>query len=69
MFEPHGPELADLARGHSNTSHQLQLRADALKLRGFAASAAVYERKAEICDEDATQCEIALQFERLAGLS
>jgi len=69
MFEPHGSELADLARGHANTAHQLQLRADALKLRGFAASATVYSRMADESDTQATVCEMALQFEQLAGLA
>lgn len=68
MFEPTGSELATLARTHANTAHTLQLQADALALRGFVASARSFGGLADASDAQATVCEMALQFEQLAGL-
>lgn len=69
MFEPTGSDLAKLAKTHASTAESLQYQVDNLKLRGFSASASAYARLCELSDDQATVCELALQFEQLAGLS
>jgi len=69
MFEPTGSELATLARSHADQAHALQLKADALTLRGFTASSRIFANLCHLSDSQAIVCEMALQFEQLAGLS
>ena len=69
MFEPSGPELASLAGSHASVAASCIRKAENLELRGFSASAAAYYCQAFRAFDRSYVCELALQFETLAGLS
>lgn len=69
MFKPHGTELAALASKHAQKAHALALLAVVQQQRGFDASARVFAAQARDLQEQAEVCEVALQFEQLAGLA
>lgn len=68
MFEPTGDTLATLARNHAAHADTHRRVAASIDVRGFAASARTHYRLADLSDEQAAVCEMALQFEQLAGL-
>lgn len=69
MFEPQGSKLAELV-AHHLAVYAADLRAaDNLHLSGFVSSALARSQKALAAQATAMQCELALQFESLAGLS
>lgn len=69
MFEPEGAKLAELVQVHNRTFEVEFKRASNLIFAGFISagdSRLVMSREAE---QAAYVCEMALQFERLAGLA
>lgn len=69
MFEPVGSELAQLAKIHSSSALKFQRQASNLSLCGRVASAAAFALLGDLSEERANVCEMALQFELLAGLA
>lgn len=68
MFEPSGAELVLLVSTHLRAADVAKRRADNLAHRLFFNASRCYEHHAAEALEKATVCEIALQFEELAGL-
>lgn len=69
MFEPTGDTLATLARNHARHAEQLNRVADSYGVSGFIATGAQHRKLAQVSEEQAAICEMALQFEQLAGLA
>lgn len=69
MFEPEGAKLAELVGTHSrNAAHELKVAAN-LRLCGYTSAANSRQQMADAAADQAAVCEMALQFEQLAGLS
>jgi hypothetical protein len=68
MFEPRGKDLASLANVHLRTFEHESKVADNLAISGFTAASQSRHAMACAAYERAIICEIALQFETLAGL-
>lgn len=69
MFEPEGAKLSDLVRVHCAIVASETARAANLALSGFHSASASRLAMAHDAHKQATVCEMALQFECLAGLS
>ncbi|WP_431095515.1 hypothetical protein [Polaromonas aquatica] len=69
MFEPEGAKLAELVAGHSKTAAFERRVAVNLETSGYSSAASSRIGYAEHAEEQAAVCEMALQFERLAGLA
>ena len=68
MFEPQGETLALLVATHQFTSVSERKRAANLVCSGFASAATARFSMASEAEQMAFVCEMALQFEQLAGL-
>lgn len=69
MFEPEAGKLADLVSVHTRNADFEMRRFDNLNLSGYKSAAAASFRMAGELYEFAAVCEMALQFEQLAGLA
>lgn len=69
MFEPEGANLATLAVFHLHTAEKFFNAACNLSMTGFMASAREHLRLSDTSYQSSFQCEVALQFEQLSGLS
>jgi hypothetical protein len=69
MFEPEGEVLAALVAKHQRDGEFESRRAANLLTAGYASAAATSVRSAIEAYDRASVCELALQFEQLAGLS
>ncbi|MDO8717560.1 MAG: hypothetical protein Q7K20_01055 [Polaromonas sp.] len=68
MFEPRGKDLASLASFHLRTfEHEFKVAGN-LAMSGFAAASKSRDDMANAAFDRALVCEMALQFELLAGL-
>lgn len=68
MFEPEGAVLGQLVARHQRNADFEIRRAENLKTAGYLSASAASLRSAEELYELAAVCEMALQFEQLAGL-
>lgn len=68
MFEPESTALAQLVARHQRNAEFEVRRASNLEAAGYASAAATSLRSASELFELAAVCEMALQFEQLAGL-
>lgn len=68
MFEPVGNDLARLVAVHSKNAQHERRIAENLLCGGFITAAQSRTIYANDCDLSAATCEMALQFESLAGL-
>lgn len=68
MFEPRGHQLAELVRIHTKNCAFDRVVALNLVCAGFSSAAQVRATAAAESEQKAFVCEIALQFEQLAGL-
>lgn len=69
MFEPEGSKLVELVAAHSRTADFELRRAQNLALSGFFSASVMCAHAADRYAQNAATCEMALQFEQLAGLS
>jgi hypothetical protein len=69
MFEPEGDVLATLAAKHAMEADRLARAADAWNVQGYTGTAATLARQASQAADMASTCELALQFERQAGIA
>lgn len=69
MFEPEGHKLAQLVNVYSKTAVFERRVADNLAVSGFVTAAQSRIMSANEADMHAATCEMALQFEALAGLA
>lgn len=69
MFEPQGAVLANLAKNHAQQADSLERLAEAYSVRGFIATANSFRKLAQESELQSIVCEMALQFEQLAGES
>jgi hypothetical protein len=69
MFEPQGQDLAKLAVFHLGAYERESRVADSLAVSGFASASRSRVALAAVAFDRAVVCEVALQFETLAGLS
>lgn len=69
MFEPEGAALSRLVSVHLNTADVERRKAENLFLAGFKSAAESRNQYAQHADQSAAVCEMALQFEVMAGLS
>lgn len=69
MFEPEGKKLAQLVESLNKIFTVELKRSEHLSLCGFTAAAKIHSSLALEAAERASVCEMALQFEILAGLS
>lgn len=68
MFEPSGPQLAELVRIHSKNAAFDRVVSLNLVCAGFISAAQVRATAAAESEQKTFVCEMALQFEQLAGL-
>lgn len=68
LFEPTGAELSSLFVYHFSAFGAAEKRSKIYEVLGFPASSKNAKLLADSCLEHAMQCEMALQFEQLAGL-
>lgn len=68
MFEPTGDDLAKLALRHLQDAQGFEKAHDRCASLGMVAIARMYAHCAEQASEQATVCEMALQFEQHAGV-
>ncbi len=69
MFEPEGAKLAELVQVHNRTCAFERRVAHNLTCSGFTSAANSRAAMAATAEEQSFVCEMALQFEHLAGLA
>lgn len=69
MFEPTGSDLVEMAARHGASAEKFVRLADNCAMLGRMAAAGAYSLLSELSEDSANTCELALQFEQLAGLA
>ena len=69
MFEPTGSKLSELVITHTRNAKHSETVAENLSLQGFISAANTCAESAAMFWERAFTCEMAAQFEQLAGLT
>lgn len=69
MFEPEASKLAELVTTYTRNAQFEEKKAELLQFAGYTSAALMSARAANEAYDLAATCEMALQFERLAGLA